>query len=336
MVSNQKYIGTKLKKDIISSHGTLLLSTDTILTEEMLEHLSSLNYVLADEDIDVVSDYYEEKTYIRDASEDIKLIFDQIRYKRSIPLRDIQIGVIPSIQKAVETQHVSTLLRELHSINEHTYRHTIGVGVLSTLIGKWIRLPQKDLAHLTMAATLHDIGKSKIPDEILNKPGRLTNDEYELVKKHTIFGYELIKNTVGATHRMALTALQHHEREDGGGYPFRLKSNKIDFFSKVVAVADIFHAMSSERADREAIPFYQVIDQMSEDKFGKLEPRIVKIFIEKMMEMMVNHEVRLNDNRVGKIILINSSDPVRPLINVEGEFLDLRYHSDIKIEKISV
>lgn len=90
----------------------------------------------------------------------------------------------------------------------------------------------------------------KIPLEILNKPGRLTDEEYAIMKKHTIWGYELIKETVGTTKRQALVALQHHERMDGSGYPFGLQRAQIDPFSRIVAGADVFHAMSSRRVYR--------------------------------------------------------------------------------------
>lgn len=336
MTGNKQYIGTRLKKDIISQQGTLLLSADTILTKDVLDHLSALNYTLQAEDVEEVTNESRSEALIQNATDDIKLIFDQIRFKRSIPLHDIQTGVIPSIQEVVETQHVSTLLKNLQTKDEYTYRHTIGVSILSTLIGKWLKLSPAELAQLTVAATLHDIGMSKISKEILNKPEKLTPEEYEVLKKHTIYGYELIKNTVGTSHRVALVALQHHEREDGSGYPFKLKSNKIEFFSKIVAVADTFHSMSSERAFRDANPFYKVIDQMYVEQFGKLDATIVKVFVEKLMGTMVNHDVSLNDGRIGRIILIHPSDPIRPMISVDGEFIDLRFNKEIKIEKLCV
>lgn len=340
MSNNKKYVGTRLKKDIISQQGTLLLSTDTILTTDVLEQLAILNYNLQEEDVEIVVEgstaERQSQLLIDNATEEIKMIFDQIRFRRSIPLQDIQSGVIPSIKQVVKTQHVSTLLKNLETEDEYTYRHTIGVGILATLIGTWLKLPNTELAELTLAATLHDIGKSKIPKEILNKPEKLTTEEFEVIQRHTIYGYELLKNTAGISHRVALVALQHHEREDGSGYPFKLPSNKIEYFSKIVAVADVFHAMSFKRAYRDANPFYQVIDQMYVEQFGKLDPTVIKVFVEKLMGTMVNHDVLLTDQRIGRIILIHPSDPVRPTIMVNGEFIDLRFNKELKIEKLCV
>ena len=170
--------------------------------------------------------------------------------------------------------------------NEYTYRHNICVGVIATYIGKWLGLSEEELSKLTLAATLHDIGKTMISGSILNKPGKLTELEYEEMKHHTIYGYRLIKKIPGLHPSIALTALQHHEREDGQGYPLGINGYHIHSFSKIVAIADIFHAMSSHRVYHEAIPFYEVIAQMKENVFGKLNPEILLVFLNKMMEII--------------------------------------------------
>src|SRR5690606_28020956 len=95
-------------------------------------------------------------------------------------------------------------------------------------------------------------------------PGKLTDEEYAIMKKHTIYGYEILNDTVGISHRQALVALQHHERMNGSGYPMGIKRDNIDLFSRIVAVADIFHAMTSNRVYRTHSPFYEVLTEMEE------------------------------------------------------------------------
>ncbi|MFF2586309.1 HD-GYP domain-containing protein [Peribacillus butanolivorans] len=126
--------------------------------------------------------------------------------------------------------------------NEYTYKHNIGVGIIATYLGTKLGLSKESLSDLTMAAILHDVGKTRIPERLLEKTGKLTATEYDEIKRHTIYGYELLKSIPGIPPSIALTALQHHEREDGQGYPHKLKGSNIYYLSKIVAIADVFHA----------------------------------------------------------------------------------------------
>src|SRR5690606_23577733 len=154
------------------------------------------------------------------------------------------------IQNVSENTNVLQLFVALQAKDDYTYRHNIAVGALANLIGNWMNLDHQALMQLTTAALLHDVGKVLISESILNKPGKLTDEEYAIMKKHTIYGYEILNDTVGISHRQALVALQHHERMNGSGYPMGIKRDNIDLFSRIVAVADIFHAMTSNRVYR--------------------------------------------------------------------------------------
>lgn len=154
------------------------------------------------------------------------------------------------------------------------------------------------------------------------------------MKKHTTFGYEMIRDTVGTNHTQALVALQHHERMDGSGYPFGVLGNRITDFSKIVAVADVFHAMTSDRFYRKAAPLYEVLLQMEESVFGKLDPYICRVFINKLMQSMLGNEVELTDGRKGKIVMILATDPLRPLVNIDEDFIDLSKHRSLGIVRV--
>lgn len=268
------------------------------------------------------------------ASKHMEEIFKYVRDGGSIPLEEIQESILPTIKQATEIPHLYHLFYELNSKDEYTYRHTICVGIIANLIGKWLHLPKEDLEALTLGASLHDIGKTKVSSDILNKPGKLTNKEYEEMKLHTVYGYDLLKNIDSLDERVALIALQHHEREDGKGYPFGLEGQQIGYFSKIVAIADVFHAMSSSRVYHQASPFYSVMKQMNKDAYGKLEPTIVLTFLNKMMNSLVGKKVLLTDDRVGTIIMIDPYDPIRCLIQVGEHHVDLRYNSRVQIDRI--
>ena len=262
------------------------------------------------------------------------MLYNSFHETGIVPVNELQEQVIPAVQEVVNHPNIFELFEAVKAQGDYAYKHNIGVGVISTLIGKWLELNEEELTALTLAGTLHDIGNLRIPQDLLNKPGKLTEEEFDVVKKHAIYGYEILKKTQGVSYRTALVALQHHEREDGSGYPLGLTSDKIDLFSKIVAVADIFHAMSSKRPYHNALPFYEVVRQMKEGFFGKLDPTIVSVFLDNIITKMVGQKVILTDDRIGEIVFINPHEDEAPLIKVDEEFIDLSCQRSLQIKQI--
>lgn len=232
----------------------------------------------------VVSEYSQ---LIDESVMQIQHLFDEVRYSQKVPMLEIRKHIIPIVLESTENPDLFGLFASLQAKDDYLYRHNIAVGIIATLIGKWLNLEKNELLQLTTAATLHDIGKMRIPIDILNKPGELTPEEIEVMKKHTIYGYEMIRETVGTGFRQALVALQHHERLDGSGYPFGMYNDKIDLFGRIVAVADVFHAMTSRKAYHEPSTFYETLHEMNRDSVGRLDPNIMQRFIERIMQGLV-------------------------------------------------
>ncbi|GAA4841211.1 HD-GYP domain-containing protein [Paenibacillus vulneris] len=330
-------IGKQVKHDIINAYGATVLPARTIIDHEALtvlsnhriplEHIAVVDLTLPEEDGEAAA-LLEQTVAVS------KELIVSIKRSRKIPVIEIRKEILPAIRQIAERDNLFQLFELVKAKDDYTYQHNIGVGVLSTLIGRWMNLSEPELANLSLAATLHDIGKVKIPDEILNKPDKLTDDEYELVKKHTIFGYEMLRDTRGISHRIALVALQHHEREDGRGYPFGLQKPKIDLLSSIVAVADIFHAMSSKRPYHEPLPFYEIVSQMQRGKFGELDPKIISLFVDNMIRRLVGKQVVLTDGRVAEVVYLNPHHMEAPLVKIEEEFIDLSRESSLQIREI--
>lgn len=332
----ESFIGKQLIANLFNEKGVFVLPAMTLLSADHIRLISQHKIILEPHDVVQLDSAEFFQLAVDDCTAAIESIFEQIRYSknRRIPMLEVRNEVIPFIQQVSEKNDFYGVLAALQSKDDYTYRHNVAVGIISTLLGKWLKLKPEDLSMLTIAATLHDIGKMMIPDEVLTKPGPLTPEEYQLMKKHTTFGYEMIRDTVGTNHNQALVALQHHERMDGSGYPFGVQGNRITDFSKIVAVADVFHAMTSDRFYRKASPLYEVLLQMEENVFGKLDPYICRVFINKLMQSMIGNEVELTDGRTGKIIMILATDPLRPLVNIEDEFIDLSKHRALGIVRV--
>ncbi|MDG0794880.1 HD-GYP domain-containing protein [Cohnella ginsengisoli] len=193
-----------------------------------------------------------------------------------------------------------------------------------------------EVALLSLAASLHDVGKVRIPDEILLKPGRLTADEYAQMKLHTVYGYEILKANSKINPRVAQVALQHHERNDGRGYPYGIRNSEMDAMSRVVAVADIFHAMSSRRPYHEPMPFYRVVSEMRNGSFGELDPHIVGVFLEQIIRHLLGRQVKLSDGRWGEVVYLDPQEDMHPLVKVGDGFIDLKRERHLNIEEIII
>ncbi|CAH1058780.1 HD-GYP domain-containing protein [Paenibacillus pseudetheri] len=332
----ESFIGKQLIANLFNDKGVFVLPALTLLSAEHIRLINQHKITLESHDVVQLDSAEFFQLAIDDCTAAIENIFEQLRHNKNkrIPMLEVRNEVIPFIQQVSEKNDFYGVLAALQSKDDYTYRHNVAVGILSTLLGKWLKLKPEDLSMLTIAATLHDIGKMRIPDELLTRPGPLTAEEYQLMKKHTTYGYEMIRDTIGTNHMQALVALQHHERMDGSGYPFGVLGNRITDFSKIVAVADVFHAMTSDRFYRKASPLYEVLLQMEESVFGKLDPYICRVFINKLMQSMIGNEVELTDGRTGKIIMILATDPLRPLVNIDDEFIDLSKHRSIGIVRV--
>jgi len=174
----------------------------------------------------------------------------------------------------------------------------------------------------------------RIDRSILFKPTALTAAEAEEMKTHTVQGYNLLKNVAAINEGVKLTALQHHEKIDGSGYPAGLSGDKIHPYARIVAVSDIFHAMTLQRSYRKAVSPYLVLETLHKESFGKLDPVYVRAFIEKATQFHNGTVVRLSDNRIGEIVFSDRNHPTRPWVSVNGTIINLTTNHRLHIESI--
>ena len=215
------------------------------------------------------------------------------------------------------------MIHTMRSVEDSTYAHCLNVALISRAIGKWLHLSKADLDTLTMAGLLHDIGKAKIPEEILNKQGKLTDQEFDLIRSHAKVGHKILSQT-NLDSRIKLAALQHHERFDGSGYPRGLESDEIDFFASILAIADVYDAMTAARAYRAPKCAFQVIAAFEQDGFQKYNPNVIFTFLERVAGCYNNSRVLLSDGSAGRVVFLNKHKLSRPIIETDkGSLLDL-------------
>ncbi len=356
-VSNIPY-GAKLAEEVHTSLGGLLFQKGTPLYEREREILEAflIEEVNLEEDA-LKSDKKEDRTEGDQSKEekssgsgagakqDFEHKYDKavsslknhllkVQGGQSIPVLEVRSAISPILQKVQEQPNIFLALRNASNVDSYIYDHSVAVGMLSFMIAKWMKIPEKEWMQIALAGTLLDVGKTKIDRKILLKPGKLTDAEFEEMKKHTIYGYQIIKNSPGLNEGVALAALQHHEREDGSGYPMGVTGNKLHLYSKIVAVADVYHAMCSDRIYKKAVSPYLVAEQLIQDSFGKLDPAIVHTFVNGITQFSNGTVVELSDGSFAKIVFTDRNNPTRPLVERNGKIINLVEERHLSIVRV--
>ena len=188
---------------------------------------------------------------------------------------------------ATQREVVLTLGEVVETRSKETAQHVKRVAEYSYLLALKAGLSEDRAQLLRMASPMHDVGKIGIPDSILFKPGKLTEEEFAVIKTHTVIGHSILKNSHRRIMRTAATiALQHHERWDGKGYPHGLVEDETHIYGRITALADVFDALSCDRVYKKAWPLEQVVDYISEQKGKQFDPSLVDIFLRNMDEML--------------------------------------------------
>ena len=215
------------------------------------------------------------------------------------------------------------MLHNLRSSDDSVYSHSLNVAMISRILGKWLKWSSSDLDSLVIAGLLHDIGKITIPPEILNKEGKLTDEEFELIRWHPRAGYDLIRD-LKIDSRIKKATLQHHERCDGSGYPMRVDEIMLDDFAMVVAIADVYDAMTAARKYRAPLCPFQVIREFECDGYQKYKTEFLLTFLRHIAATYQNNRVILSDGQAAKIILLNQNSLSKPLVQLnDGSCIDL-------------
>ncbi|MCM1988144.1 HD-GYP domain-containing protein [Oceanirhabdus seepicola] len=219
-------------------------------------------------------------------------------------------------------------------VDEYLYSHSINVSILSSMIGKWMGIEGRELLLLTYSALLHDIGKTVIDQKVLNKPSALTKKEFDEIKKHSEYGYKIVKKSQFLDPSVGMGVLMHHERIDGSGYPLGLKGDKIHKFAKIIAVADEFDAMTSNKVYSSKKSPFLCLEELQSVAWNQLDGDVCAAFLKHLTTVYTGEYVRLNNGKVGKIVKLDMFNISKPLINVEEEFMDLKTRSDLYIEEL--
>ncbi|MDD2443144.1 MAG: HD-GYP domain-containing protein [Desulfotomaculaceae bacterium] len=305
--------GMKIGRTIYGARGEMLIRKGVELTPGHIRKLAQLevSFVFIDDESapgtvipkivvkDVIADQtrlaavQQVKNILLETKESGRLVIDpQTVYKTVNNFTD----------ELLSSSSIMVNLVELRSQDDYTFAHSVNVCVLALMTGITLELDKKELGVLGVGALLHDLGKVKVPDEILNKPGTLTKEEFKIMKKHTYYGHELIQRAKGFEDTHALIACQHHECYNGSGYPLGIKENEFNEFSQIVAISDKFDALTANRVYRNAFPPHEAYEMCAASGNFWFKDHIVKAFLHNIAAYPSGTFIELNDRRVATVI----------------------------------
>jgi len=332
---------------VLTQDDKVILSEGTVLTETMLQGLRfwHISTVFIKEELSPTSkiDFSIPETAVQKkfyaeyevTVNTVKNAFSKIRFFKDVPLTDMQQLASCAIEPLINSTGVINHLNMVRRQDDYTFHHSVNVAIISGLLGKWLGYTGAEIKDLVLAGLLHDIGKTQIPLEILNKPGKLAADEMKIMQNHTTRGYKLLQEKHELPAGVVHGILQHHERFDGSGYPLAVAGSQIHKYAKIIAIADIYDAMTSDRVyHRKNTPF-EVVEMIVEEMFNKLDPEIVAVFLNNVRDYFIGNIVELNDGRQAEVIYLGQFMAARPIVLTEDkEYIDLEQNKTLSIVKV--
>lgn len=229
---------------------------------------------------------------------------------------------------------VFDMLHNMRQFDDLTFTHSMNVALICNVFAKWLGMSPEEVKLATACGMLHDIGKLKIEDSIIKKPDKLTDSEYARIKAHPIEGYKILQHQ-NINEHIKNSALMHHEKCDGTGYPLKLSGDKIDYYAKLVAIADVYDAMTSARVYRGALCPFKVIEIFEEEGLHKYDVVLIMTFLENVINTYIDSRVQLSDGRIGVVKWIDKNNLSKPMIQLPDQsFVELAKNRHLRIERI--
>lgn len=338
--------GERLAKPIYNSNGVTLIGAGVELTQNMLLHLEKMNvtaiYIEDKGTHDIVVEDIVSPETLRETLQLIVTTFESFRSdptKWTRKIGDQSLGrqfkkVMRAIIDEISANGAAmNLLGSACGVDNYIFAHSFHVTLYSTSLGIKMGYNESQLMELGIGAMLHDIGKMVIPQELLLKPGKLTADEMNEMKKHTEYGFDLLREQEEISLLSAHCAYQHHERLDGSGYPRGLTDEQIHPYAKIIAVCDVFDALTSRRSYREGMLPHQALELIFSGAGILYDREVVERFRDTIALYPIGLSVVLNTGEEAVVVAYNQGIPSRPVVRVltepDGTKLSTPYEIDL-------
>ena len=332
-------VGEILANDVTNDKDSIIVVKNTVVNQYIKDKFMELQipYIWLYQPVNNVNDmenkikFKAKKETYKDVILNLKWVLNNLTaghkldYEKLVSIFKALVGNIN------ENKYIVKCLEDIKGFDEYTYTHCINVGFYSMLIAKWLDLPEFIIQEVTQAGLLHDIGKVNIPNEILNKNEKLTPEEFEVIKKHPIYGYNLIKDISCISESVKKAVLLHHERIDCSGYPFGYSGSAISLLANIVSVADVYDAMTQNRVYKDKVAPFDAFEMFLTAGKSMFDTTVLNTFLKNIAAFYVGANVILNNGDTGEIVCVPPKDILSPIISVRSNYIDLSQERSLKV-----
>lgn len=343
--------GMLLTEDICTDIGACLIPKGTVITEDLEKKVKRFRLKPIEVEIYDDSLAVEEITgfdknikkrlmsteltesYV-EAKQEIKDILDAINSGKHLDVRNVDNALVSIKENVHDSFDVLKCIDSIRTVDEYTFAHCVNVSLLAMTLARWLGMDNTEVEEIAKSGLLHDVGKAKVNADILNRKGSLIPEEFEEMKKHTTYGYRIIETMHDISKGIKMGVLMHHERTDGSGYPMGAKGDQIHQYAKVIAIADVYDAMTSDKVYSRRRSVFEVLRYMQDEMANLLDRAMLNVFVERIVCHYIGDYVMLNTGEIGELMHVNPRFPLKPIVQVQNVFVDLYYEKDVELSDL--
>ena len=341
----RKYMSTRvikpgmiLEQTIADRADRVLIARGTQLDEYLIESMRKMGItgvyirtgVIEDKDTEeqpVITAQVQQKIDQRQVKDRAKVHLSESVKKRvaegiqylyqdteSSNFMDVTKSITNDLVKAIDDNDaIAVDISALKVSDEYTFKHSVDVATMAMIVSRQYGFNDEQVRQIGVSGLLHDIGKSRIPTEVLNKAQKLTDEEFALIKKHSLLGYEILKDKPELSNAVKMGVLQHHEKINGSGYPMGVTEEQIHIFAKIIAVTDIYDALVTERPYKKAFTPRNAVEMIMA-MTGELDLQVMQSFLESVILYPVGTNVDLSNGEKARVVANNPKFVLRPTV----------------------
>lgn len=330
--------GMKLEQDIMDSSGRTMIGRGSFLDDFQIKYITAGGlegiYVESDEpeeypeeeipaelppevEEEAQKNREEDRAKVELSHEVVERVGEGVKYIFSNPEDESFMEASENVSNELisvirSNDAVAVDINRIKVSDEYTFKHSVDVATMSMIIARNFGLSKLEMEELCVAGLLHDVGKSNIPLEVLNKPGRLTDDEFKIMRQHSLFGFKILKGK-GFSQGIMEGVLEHHEKINGSGYPQGLPENRIHKYAKIIAVADVYDALVTERPYKKAFSKREAIEMIMA-MTGEIDIRVMRAFLQSVILYPVDSVVHLSTGESARVLKNYKINNMRPVV----------------------
>ena len=304
-------INSALGADVEAAPGSDRYGDSDLPVPEKSTIISNLIHQFSNEE-----EFEHAKQLYANASKLMQNIMTDIRLGKQVRLDQCEVVVDDIFDSMLRCPSALLPLAQMKNCDEYTYQHSVSVSALSVAFGRTLDLPRNEIKEIALGGLLHDIGKAKIPGKILNKPGQLDNAEFAIMRNHVVYTAELLNNVSGISKTALNAAAQHHERFDGSGYPHGLKSEQISMHGQMLAIVDVYDAITSIRVYHKNIPPSEALRKIFGWSGTHFNPRLVQAFIKGVGIYPAGSLVLMESEKLGIVREVVPENILQPIVEL--------------------